>query len=58
MLATQLHVFDDNTDLKAKCVKKTHSLVALSELSSLFVKILICGALSSRNLFNDVMHAK
>ena len=38
--------------------EKTHSMVVLFELSSLFVKILICDALSSRNLFNDMMHAK
>ena len=38
--------------------KKTHGMVVLSELSNLFVKISICDALSSRNLFNDMMHAK
>ena len=41
-----------------KMSEKTHSMVVLFELSSLFVKILICDALSSRNLFNDMMHAK
>ena len=40
-----------------KMRSKTHSVVLLSELSSLFVKISICDALSSHNLFND-MHAK
>ena len=38
--------------------KKTHSMVVFSELSSLFVKISIFDALPSRNLFNDMMHAK
>ena len=58
MLASQLCVFDDKTDLKSKWVKKkTHSMDVLSELSSLFVKISICDD-SSRNLFNDMMHAK
>ena len=33
-------------------------MVVLSELSSLFVKIPICDALSSRSLFNNMMHAK
>ena len=37
--------------------RKTHSVVVSFELSSLFVKISICDALSSRNLFN-MMHAK
>ena len=32
--------------------KKAHSMSVLSELSSLFVKILICDALSSHDLFN------
>ena len=54
MLASQLCVFDDKTDLKWKWVKKTHSMVVLSELSSLFVKISISDALLSRNLFNDM----
>ena len=58
MLASQLCVFDDKTDLKWKWVKKTHSMVVLSELSSLFVKISICDALSLRNMFNDMMLAK
>ena len=30
----------------------------MSELSSLFVKVSICDALSSSNLLNDMMHAK
>ena len=36
--------------------KKVHSMVVLSELSSLFlfVKISICDALSSHDLFNDI----
>ena len=34
--------------------KKAHSIVGLSELSSLFVKISICDALSSHDLFNDI----
>ena len=34
--------------------KKAHSMVVLSELSSLFVKISICDALSSHDLFNDI----
>ena len=34
--------------------KKAHSMVVLSELSSLFVKISICNALLSHHLFNDV----
>ena len=34
--------------------KKAHSMVVLSELSSLFVKKSICYALSSHNLFNDI----
>ena len=42
MLASQLYMFDDKTNLKWKWVKKTHSMVVLSELSSLFVKISIC----------------
>ena len=33
--------------------KTTHRMNLLSELSSLFVKILIYDGLSSRNLFND-----
>ena len=41
-----------------KMSKKTHSMVVLSELSSLFVKISISDALSLRNLFNDMMHVK
>ena len=41
-----------------KMCKKTHSMVVLSKLSSLFVKISICDALSLLNLFNDTMHAK
>ena len=40
-----------------KMSRKTHSGVVSFELSSLFVKISICDALSSRNLFN-MMHAK
>ena len=40
-----------------KMSRKTHSVVVSFELSSLFVKISICDALSSRNLFN-MMHAK
>ena len=58
MLASQLCVFDDRTDLKWKWVKKTHSIDLLSGLSSLFVKTSICDALSSRDLFNDMMLAK
>ena len=58
MSASQLRVLDDRTDLKAKCVKKSQSMVALYELSSLFVKILICDALPSHNLFNDMVHSK
>ena len=34
--------------------RKAHSMVVLSELSSLFVKISICDALSSHDLFNDM----
>ena len=34
--------------------KKAHSMGVLSELSSLFVKILICDALSSHDLFNNI----
>ena len=34
--------------------KKAHSMVVLSELSSLVVKILICDALASHDLFNDI----
>ena len=34
--------------------KKAHSMVVLSELSSLFVKISICDALSLPGLFNDI----
>ena len=37
-----------------KMSKKAHSKVVLSELSSLFVKISICDALLSHDLFNDV----
>ena len=37
-----------------KISKKAHSMVVLSELSSLFVKISICDALSSHDLFNDI----
>ena len=33
-------------------------MVVFSELFSLFVKISICDALLSRNLFNNMMHAK
>ena len=40
-----------------KMSRKTHSVVVSFELSSLFVKMSICDALSSRNLFN-MMHAK
>ena len=58
MLASQLCVFEGKTDLKWKWVKKTHSMVVLSELSSLFVELSICDALSLRNLFNDMMDAK
>ena len=58
MLASQLCVFDDRTDLKWKWVEKTHSMDVLFQLSCLFVKISICDALPSRILFNDVMHAK
>ena len=39
---------------KIKMSKKAPSMVVLSELSSLFVKISICDALSSHDLFNDV----
>ena len=53
MLARQLCVFDDKTDSKSKRVKKTHSMVVWFELSSFFVKISICVALLSRDLFND-----
>ena len=35
-----------------------NSMVVLCELSSLFVKMLICDALSLRILFNDMIHAK
>ena len=38
--------------------KKTDGMVVLSELSSLFVKISICDALLSRNLFNNMKHPK
>ena len=41
-----------------KMSEKTHSMVVLSELSSLFMKISIYDALSLLNLFNDMMHAK
>ena len=34
--------------------KKVHSMVVMSELSSLFVKILICDALLSHDLLNDI----
>ena len=34
--------------------KKAHSMVVLSEISSLFVKVSICDALSSHDLFNDI----
>ena len=33
--------------------KKAHTMVVLSDLSSLFVKISICDALSLHDLFND-----
>ena len=36
MSASQLCVFDDKTDSKSKWVNKTHSMVVLSGLSSLF----------------------
>ena len=49
---------DHKTDQKSKWVKKTHSMDVLSELSSSFVKISICDALLSCNMFNNVMHAK
>ena len=49
---------DHKTDQKSKWVKKTHSMDVLSELSSSFVKISICDAFLSRNMFNNVMHAK
>ena len=59
MLAGKPCVFDDKTGLKWKWVKKLiASMVVLPELSSLFVKISICNALLSRNLFNDMMHTK
>ena len=41
-----------------KMSEKTHSMVVLSELSSLFMKISIYDALSLLNLFNDMMPAK
>ena len=41
-----------------KMSQKTHSMVVLFELSSLFVKISICDALPLCNLLNDMMHAK
>ena len=42
-----------------KMDQKIHSMVVLSELSSLFVKISISvDALLLRNLLNDMMHAK
>ena len=55
MLARQLCVFDEKTDSKSgKMSKKGHSMVVLPELSGLFVKISICDALSSLDLFNDI----
>ena len=36
MLARQLCLFDDKTHSESKWVKKTHSMVVLSTLSSLF----------------------
>ena len=55
MLARQLCVFDEKTGSKSgKMSKKGHSMVVLSELSGLFVKISICDALSSLDLFNDI----
>ena len=55
MLARQLCVFDEKTDSKSgKMSKKGHSMVVLSELSGLFVKMSICDALSSLDLFNDI----
>ena len=42
-----------------KMSQRTQSMVLPSELSSLFMKIsIIWDALSSCNLFNDIMHAK
>ena len=38
--------------------RRTHSMVVFSKLSKFFLKILVCCALPSRNLFNDMMHAK
>ena len=38
MLASQLCMFDDKTDSKSKWIKKTHSMVALSGLSRLFLR--------------------
>ena len=37
-----------------KVSKKAHSMVVLSELSSLFVKISIFDALSLHGLFSDI----
>ena len=58
MLASQLCVFDDKTDLRMKMSKNTYSMVVLSELSSFFVKISICDALSWHNLFNGCMQSE
>ena len=57
MLASQLCVFDEQSGSKSKWVK-AHSMVVFSESSSLFVKILVSDALLSRDLFNDIIHAK
>ena len=43
---------------KMKMSQKTHIMVVLPKLSSLFVKTSMCDALSLCNLFNDMMHAK
>ena len=43
---------------KMKMSQKTHIMVVLPKLSSLFVKTLICDALLWCNLFNDMMHTK
>ena len=60
MLASHICAFDDKTDLKCKWVRKLiawlccpNYLVYLERYRSV-----TCDALSSCNLFNDMMHAK
>ena len=57
MLASQLCVFDDRTDLKWKWVEKLIVRFCCPNYL-VYVMISICDALLSRNLFNDMMHAK